>query len=520
MNKRVFSIMGLSFLLAAFALAVVPAQAQNVDEKIQALEQELSQLKSDQMELKREATDAAAALPNFTYRPGNGVMIEAADKAWSIRFAHEGHLRMEFMSGRDQRGRTNGEVMGRRWRPEFYYCINNCFFENVTRIDLDGFGTSTTFNIQRAIFLAHFEQINPYLPTFYIGFRAPANLSTLRQGSGNYGAQAEYDLASRNNGLNTGAINQGLGLLWNNVRVGPGRLSFNATMGSHGEGSDGLSSSKDRKNFTVFAGLSPFTDIKNKWIQGFKFEFAAWFCNADDRVNATSAVTTVDSGGDTVTITAAGTATAAVNSCTQNRVQDHGDAGRQTLYTATSSAAGRGPRQYLLPAIGWTVGPYSLRAIMGFMNYDSNNESGAGTGAVGIDHKARNFLIGHDIFLWSPKGFLTGATTVPGSILFGTHFERNDYSAGCGNGKAACPSNINGGEFHRNRILLREWDLWYFLPNRMSVGMSVLWYDASNLRSGRTNAGENLGVFRPGCTTCTGKGGDWTDVHLNWRWYF
>ena len=41
MKKKVISIMGLSFLLAAFAFAVVPAQAQNVDEKIKMLEQEL-----------------------------------------------------------------------------------------------------------------------------------------------------------------------------------------------------------------------------------------------------------------------------------------------------------------------------------------------------------------------------------------------------------------------------------------------------------------------------------------------
>ncbi|MDP2603586.1 MAG: hypothetical protein Q8S00_13485 [Deltaproteobacteria bacterium] len=65
MKKRVFSIMGLSFLLAAFALGVVPAQAQNVEQKIQALEQELSALKSDQMELKKEAAAAAAAMPTF-----------------------------------------------------------------------------------------------------------------------------------------------------------------------------------------------------------------------------------------------------------------------------------------------------------------------------------------------------------------------------------------------------------------------------------------------------------------------
>ena len=29
-------------------------------------------------------------------------------------------------------------------------------------------------------------------------------------------------------------------------------------------------------------------------------------------------------------------------------------------------------------------------------------------------------------FVWSPKGFLTGSPTTPGSILVGYHFERND----------------------------------------------------------------------------------------------
>ena len=31
-------------------------------------------------------------------------------------------------------------------------------------------------------------------------------------------------------------------------------------------------------------------------------------------------------------------------------------------------------------------------------------------------------------------------------------------------------SSINGGQFHRDRILLREWDLVYFVAPRMSIG--------------------------------------------------
>ena len=67
-------------MLAASLLAV-PAGAQSVDDKIKALEQELGQLKSQQIELRKESTAAAAALPSFSYRPGNGVNIEAADKS-------------------------------------------------------------------------------------------------------------------------------------------------------------------------------------------------------------------------------------------------------------------------------------------------------------------------------------------------------------------------------------------------------------------------------------------------------
>ena len=133
-------------MLTAFLMAAVPAWAQSVDDKIKALEQELSSLKSQQVELKKEATAAAAALPTFTYRPGNGVNIEAADRSWGIRFSIEAHLRTLFESGQDAVGRTNGEVMLRRWRPSIFYCIDNCLYEIEVTWDMDGFGTGNAKN--------------------------------------------------------------------------------------------------------------------------------------------------------------------------------------------------------------------------------------------------------------------------------------------------------------------------------------------------------------------------------------
>ena len=141
MKKRLVK---LALLAAAALFTAAPASAQSVDDKIKSLEQELTQLKDQQIEMKKEATAAAAAMPTFSYRPGNGVMIEAADKSWSLRASLEAHYRMLFESGDSDVGRTNGEIMGRRVRPYFYYCVNNCFIESEIGIDLDGFGLEIT----------------------------------------------------------------------------------------------------------------------------------------------------------------------------------------------------------------------------------------------------------------------------------------------------------------------------------------------------------------------------------------
>src|SRR6266540_421540 len=396
-------------VLAVFLLAAGTVRAQSVDDRIKSLEQELLQLKEQQIELKKEATTAAQAMPSFSYRPGNGLNIESADKSWGVRFTVETHFRYLFESGRDQVGRSNGEMMGRRFRPGVLYCINNCLWEIEATLDLDGFGTGNGKNstntggssiLQRGAVNFHAENLNPWLPTVQFGMEVQnaAGGSLARQGSGNVGAQAEYDLLTRNNGFNTGRAGQGAVLNW------------------------------------------------------------------DDRS---------------------------------------------------------------LSGIGYSVGPYTLRAMGSFEeSEDRGGQRGKKT--------AHNFLIGHDLYLWSPKGFLTGSATTPNSILVGTHFERADMSLGC-NGSTGIPCTAAGlhipasalghlAQFHRNRILLREWDLWYVIAPRMNVGLNVLWYDASNLRNGRNQAAHNLNVCSTGDINnghCrSGIGGDWLDVMLNWRYTF
>ena len=47
-------------------------------------------------------------------------------------------------------------------------------------------------------------------------------------------------------------------------------------------------------------------------------------------------------------------------------------------------------------------------------------------------------------------------------------------------------------------MLLREWDIWYFIVPRMSIGVNWLWYDASNLRNDFDQEAHDLGICSTG----------------------
>jgi hypothetical protein len=508
MKKGFWGFRAFGSMLTAMLLAAVPAGAQSVDDKIKALEQELSSLKSQQMELKKEATAAAAALPSFSYRPGNGMNIEAADKSWGIRFGMEAHIRTLFESGQDAIGRTNGEVMLRRWRPQFNYCIDNCLYEIEMSFDMDGFGTGNAKNsinnatssiMQRGVVHFHLENLNPFLPTVDIGGDISTTVGGLsRQGSSAVGTQMDYDLLTRNYGPNTGRAGWGYVFNWDDRSLSgigiPGRIGrYQFAVASINEGDDNLSSNTDRKDFSTYINIFPFSELKNKWIQGFMFEFGAWFCNIDQRASTAGSIVS--------------------NGCAQLQIRDNGDSARQVLFDTGANTIGEGLATLVTPGITWEIGPYRLRTMGAWMQAADGGFKGSpppGSTSVTGKKRGKDWLIAHDLFLWSPKGFLTGTANTPGSILVGTHFERTDVSCDV----PRCPTTINAGQFHRGTYIIREWDLWYFIAPRMSIGGSVLWYNASNLT---TQVQKNLGIRN---NPRRGAGGEWFDGNLNWRYQF
>jgi hypothetical protein len=238
--------------------------------------------------------------------------------------------------------------------------------------------------------------------------------------------------------------------------------------------------------------IQPFSQLQSKWLQGIGWSVGSWFCSIDGHP-------------------------AADNGCGTLQLRDNGDGGRQVLFS-TGDLIGRGLTHAISPGFSWEIGPYRLRAIGNFINYDGNQAAhNDKSDAIG-QTRGNSWLIAHELFLWSPKGLLTGSAGTPGSVLFGTHFERNsvDCNAGGGmnNSAKGCGGNGFGG-FNRNVVLLREWDVWYFLMNQVSVGISWIWYDAKNMP-----AAARHNILGKDAADESTKGGDWLDVNLNFRYRF
>ena len=190
--------------------------------------------------------------------------------------------------------------MLRRWRPSIFYCIDNCLYEIEMSWDMDGFGTGNAKNstntatssiMQRGVVHFHLENLNPFLPTVDIGGDVSTSFSLSRQGSSAVGTQMDYDLLTRNFGPNTGRAGWGYVFNWDDRSLSgigiPGRIGrYQFAMASINEGDDNLSSFTDRKDFNQYISIFPFSQLKNKWLQGFMFEFGAWFCNIDQRQTA------------------------------------------------------------------------------------------------------------------------------------------------------------------------------------------------------------------------------------------
>ena len=163
----------------------------------------------------------------------------------------------------------------------------------------------------------------------------------------------------------------------------------------------------DRKDFHAYGNIQPFSQVKNKWISGLTIEY----------------------GAGSVTLTTARRRTVVTSTASRSR-----RGGRQTLFNTGANSVGDG--------LTSTGSRFRVARRPIYLTRDGKFPCRiADLGGQRGRKKANEFLIGHDLYLWSPKGFLTGSSTTAGSILVGYHFERTDYVVGCNGGTGIpCPA--------------------------------------------------------------------------------
>jgi hypothetical protein len=144
----------------------------------------------------------------------------------------------------------------------------------------------------------------------------------------------------------------------------------------------------------------------------------------------------------------------------------------------------------------WVIGPYTFRSEDGYAKFP-----GSINGSF--------WSIAHELFLWSPKGFLTGSSSTAGSVLVGWQFLRAD---------ASCPSNRDcvPGSSHSsaNHLIERELAAWYFIRPRLSVGTWWNWFSSPNTP---TTIQEEIGCSS---TPKVGKDCNYYQVNLGLRMNF
>ncbi len=472
-------------------LGVTPALGGEVEDRIRALEaqqranaEELAQLKGEQMELKKEATAAAAALPTFTYRPGAGVTIAAADRSWEWRISYQiqGHI-YNAIKGDDARGSTTGDIFFRRNRLYLNFWQANGLLEWVLTQDFD---TEDIAGEQNSSVRLHLETINPWLPTFMVsdadrlvsprGFeRSSTSSARVEDFALDMLSDSHVDILSY----------RGLTLGWLDKPVLTGDATFIAAYKPEPGVNRNNEKDTDRTGLALAARVRPFTRTKNPWLERLGIGYGFQFDSNDSRSTANAARLRL-------------------------RTSERGRP-RVTLFDANN--IGDGNHTWHGNSLVWGYGPYNFAAGGTWSRFASGRSNAGSDGFKGVDGNA--WEVAHELFLWSPKGFLTGTPTTPNSLLLGYSFRRAD--ADCGRGGDCSPGT---GSFHRNHLTLNEVDLWYFIMPAFRVGLWWNEWESANTPTGtqaqigcRSNTKSTLG--RGAGRDCT-----WNTVNLGFQTQF
>ena len=315
--------------------------------------------------------------------------------------------------------------------------------------------------------------MNPYLPTLFVTDKGGQSASYVGRSSSSSAiveltrdllVDGDYDTLSH----------RAIGMGWINAPLGSGDFLFDLEYKPGAGINQNKVTATDRKQFFLKTGMRPFRKIKNKWIRGLKFGIGL----QTDSVDPTSLA-----GNNRL------------------RLRTSGDRANRQIVFDTGKTIGKGTHYNLQYGLEWVVGPYTLRTEDGYSHFDNGSASAV---------KGYFWSIAHELFLWSPKGVLTGSSSTAGSVQLGWEFARSDASCPTSMSKGCVPGDVS----HQNHLIMRQLALWYYIRPRLSVGTWWNWWSTPNTP---TTLQKDIGCKS---TPTVGKACNWHEVNLGLRMNF
>ncbi len=474
-------------LIGLFVVAVAPASAGGVGDRITALEEELSQLKGEQTQMREDALAAKAKLPSFKYRPRGGLTISAADKSWAVRFRYRFHVHMynEF-DGDDARGRASGDLFFRRSRPTVAYCWENCLYTFTFGLDAD---TTNQVTVQTASLAINLQKLNPNFPTLFIHDKGGQSAwAVLRSSNSSAFTEENEDLLADSN-IDIFS-HRGIAVGWMAKKLGNGDVTAYFEYIPCAGCNKNVVSDTDHGQFFLKAGARPWRKGKNKWLKKIKFGFVWKTDSVDTRHTRQTSAGSVAGGANRLRLRTYTRRPARIS------VFDTSRAG-------ANRGIGDGQHNFVSYGAEWGAGPYLLRVAGQTSKWASEDDVRKGVTNLG-GVSGRHWGIGNELFIWSPKGAFTGSSSKAGSVLVGYQFGRADAS--CGKGADCVPGDSKSSG---NHIRSHDLSIWYFVTPGMSVGS---WWTQFSTPNMPTNQQQEIGCSSGDANTRVGKDCDW------WMW--
>ena len=335
---------------------------------------------------------------------------------------------------------------------------------------------------QKSLFRFNFNQLDPYFPALEISDKGNQDVSYVnRSSSSSARVELTRDLL-RDTGYDT-EEHAGIGVGWINTPVGTGDFTLWTEMRVGAGYNANVNSDTDRKQWFLKAGTRPFTTTKNKWLQRLKFGIGWTSWSTDNRSVAAGNNKRLRLGADERI----------------NRIA--------IMDTGSGTPIGGGLNYALFPGLEWGVGPYLFRVEAARSFYD-NKKNGPAV-LAGNDIEGWAWSLQHELFVWSPKGFLTGTANTRHAVQFGFSFARADLD--CGTGADCTPGTSTSSKGH---LLQRQVDVWYYIRPGLSVGGWMNFWSTPNMP---TTLQRDVGCVKPVTAATVGKDCDWYSINLGLR---